>query len=796
MLDKALRTPDQITLREASILSLIKRGITIGDSDLHKDFVNEGLEKGSDYVKEYKLVRDHFKIVEKPINITGDKASGFSPTPKIILENFKSFQNQVLERPGLDDVLIGDTFQEKLDLNTFLGLQDMAVDEEDPIPLLGEGKTSQSFKTYWNSMEVGLRESAGKKQKTLFLRITQGLSDQTRGRSKKALHYPLTLDEYSNLMSKIMKGVQDTKFGKGGLKISGTKKQVKAAIYINSQLPIRATHLLNILASKPEGVSIAPYLNDDFTQIVFPGSQGKKKQGTIRLTTSQQNMFKDLAFHQGKRRKGKVFGNLTGEDVTKVMKKVASPLTDVGSEYHQILGRKADDHSVLRKIGASVIAYNTDVIDRNDSVVSKEIVADILLEHADSGGSSTTSRHYITNLSRVTPFEITEQFENNLGVHLEVDNKGQIAGKLNIEFKPPEVTPSEAITSRTPLIDSSAKQVTIPDADQFGTPQEGTPQRLDLGDAGSGDASGKVAIASKLNQEDTLLNALKQLAPELDLENNINHKEQAMLLVNNLRGSGTNIKDSKGLSNWLDKNGFLNEKGLMETSTKYPDMSSILEEARSKADLSAKRIREGVHKGSVDPSKGKRAQQLYKLMGKLPKSSIIGGPIGLGIELAIDPTSVAKADLPLPEDSTATQFAGQNIDRDLFQQEIENLSQTDEDLYLTQLEDVASQRPLTKRESYDDPTPDEIGLLEGIQARYPEPFQQQRREELRIDPFTSEGELKPKEFRGYTTNEHEYTELDPSSLGDERRESIKAIEAADLKSRELDDQMSTLMGEI
>ena len=63
-------------------------------------------------------------------------------------------------------------------------------------------------------MEVGLRESAGKKQKNLFLRITQGLSDQTRGRSRKALHYPLDLDEYSTLMSKIMEGVDDTNFKK------------------------------------------------------------------------------------------------------------------------------------------------------------------------------------------------------------------------------------------------------------------------------------------------------------------------------------------------------------------------------------------------------------------------------------------------------------------------------------------------------------------------------------------------------------------------------------------------------
>ena len=63
LLDKALRTPDQITLREASILSLIKRGITIGNPEYHNDFVKDGVKEGSDYVKEYELIRDHFKIV-------------------------------------------------------------------------------------------------------------------------------------------------------------------------------------------------------------------------------------------------------------------------------------------------------------------------------------------------------------------------------------------------------------------------------------------------------------------------------------------------------------------------------------------------------------------------------------------------------------------------------------------------------------------------------------------------------------------------------------------------------------
>ena len=66
-------------------------------------------------------------------------------------------------------------------------------------------------------------------------------------------------------------------------------------------------------------------------------------------------------------------------------------------------------------------------------------------------------------------------------------------------------------------------------------------------------------------------------------------------------------------------------------------------------------------------------------------------------------------------------------------------------------------------------SPEQVRYAEYIRDKYAEPPSRELRGELRIDPFTPEGELKPKAFRKYTTDEHEYTELDPSSLADEQR---------------------------
>jgi hypothetical protein len=187
-------------------------------------------------------------------------------------------------------------------------------------------------------------------------------------------------------------------------------------------------------------------------------------------------------------------------------------------------------------------------------------------------------------------------------------------------------------------------------------------------------------------------------------------------------------------------------------------------------------------------------KELYKLLGKLPFKGAALGPVGLAadiaIEMAFDATPVAKASMPLPADSTATQFADQVIDRELFQKEIAGLSERDVEKYLAQLEDMASQRPLTQRET----DVDERSLLEGIQARYSEPSDTGRIDKGEINRWRNIAGTPPT----YQEGEHRYTEEDYSSLEDERIRSIKDIEAADLKREDTDyqDQMSTLMGEI
>ena len=181
-------------------------------------------------------------------------------------------------------------------------------------------------------------------------------------------------------------------------------------------------------------------------------------------------------------------------------------------------------------------------------------------------------------------------------------------------------------------------------------------------------------------------------------------------------------------------------------------------------------------------------------------ASLLPGPLSKVARAAIpgleetafgvfDPTVVGEATMPLPADSTATQFADQVIDRDLFQQKFSGLSERDVETYLPQLEKIASQRPLTQRET----NVDERSLLEGIQARYPEPSDTGRIDKGEINRWRNIAGTPPT----YREDEHRYTEEDYSSLGDERRRSIKDIQAADLKREDTNyqDQMSALMSE-
>tara|TARA_R110002012_G_scaffold163970_4_gene326374 strand:+ start:191 stop:2707 length:2517 start_codon:yes stop_codon:yes gene_type:complete len=790
---------DKATIREVAFVSLQEKGISIS-----KEFADR---KTGTYKDDFALFKNNFpEIKNRMAPIAGSLTGGDSPSAAEFRSGMNRFikthVNMSPEQLKAGKVPIGFT-----GLDTLYNKFNKAVSEnKEGFFITSKGERSKrkaadriflGYLTASLSKVVNEGKERGPDGNVILVRtddLTAGYRGQ--GRTGKGFDKGLTVKSFVNMIQKTISEIDKL------TDVSDSDK-ANAKIYtlLNSYMPSRPKALKDTMTSKPvkgSGFENRPYfeMSNKKGYLMFPEGYGgtTKSYVSTELPNNITNIF--LTLQDKKQGAGAAVPIIFDKDFTdgklnKILSKTLGKVT-AKPEYTTVLGKEAPAKSMatFRKLTAGAMVRSLNLPD-----LSGRALREFILAH----GVDAKGEAYLKQVHGQTHGTIFNAFQHVLASESGLDDLTKLNSHLGFD---PVTVSSDALSVK---VDPSKTRVDMP-SDKLSTVKEvelipGVTTRVDadanltpeqVDEAVSRDMS---RVTAQRQTKIPLLQYLNSILPTdpsgepifIDEESKLkfldyfDNNEQLNTFLSE------NVTDTDGSSTFKNKGKFPDNFNVIDAHNLFKKAESIRSRTVPVLDLTP----EGIAKN------GNILDQLKSIRTfTVPKSTIIGGPIGLGIELAMDPTSVAKADLPLPEDSTATQFAGQNIDRDLFQQEIENLSQTDEDLYLTQLENVASQRPLTKRESYDDFTPDEIGLLEGIQARYPKPPQQQRREELRIDPFTSEGELKPKAFRGYKTNEHEYTELDPSSLGDERRESIKAIEAADLKSRELDDQMSTLMGEI
>ena len=761
-LDKVKTDPENLTLREALIVSFKAKGVSIENNDIK--FVEDGKDDPI-YRKVYTLFSEIFPS-KRNVMVDGKLAAGLSP-------NQKTWNSTIAAGETLlkKELVSGNTFDEVLDNNNFFDIQsDMS---KDSAKYFGEGEKKSPSKTFWNYFVGSLKNSSEESSRHLIRDVTELIRSQSRLTSEKAIENPLTIDQFKKLTSSIFQGLNDYASSAHGF-TKDKFDRIKKAIFINSFIPLRPTHLLDIQSQRPRKnnkfvATSKPYLNHDFTRIIFPKQKGQKKQSSIPLTASQSNYFISLSHDEnGKRLTGKVFKNVKTKDITNVLKKVSENISSDPeiNELFEFIGRETDDSQVMRKLSAASLVGSIDIKDNTGKVLSQKEAATQLLSHAKKGVSQA-ERAYITNLDKINLKEAFETFENAVAQELGlVDDKTDLSKSLGVNF---------------PISDNIAKNVEeIVDVNERSIVSGSTPQyrEPDIAETRkrplpiSGDekpridlttSDGKIIAADSLNTIDKQLNLLKEISPNLDLDD-VDQRDLSRQFI-------ANFKDSAEMMEWIKKN-VDNFDGILNTNT------GILEDLRDKARVYAQKSlhKHGISKNTLDFLEG--------ITKKIPKSSIIGGPIGLGIELALDPTSVARADLPLPERPTVDQFLTKSRSPELFQQDIKDFPPRDEEGYLAELQNIVSQRPLEERET---------ALFEGLQDKYIKP------DEARIDTgavsqWRNIAETEPT----YQEGEHRYTEEDYSSLEDERIRSIKDIEAADLKREDTDyqDQMSTLMGEI
>jgi len=795
---------NQATIREVAFVSLQEKGISIS-----KEFADR---KTGDYADDFALFKNNFpKITDREAPIAGSLTGGDSPSAAEFKSGMNSFINTHI---SLSDKQLK---AGKVSLG-YLGLdlpykefnETVSRNKEDFfITSKGErSKRKAADKTFLGYLTASLSKVVNEGKETgpdgnVILVRTDDLTAGYRGQGRTGGGFDKGLTAKS-----FVKMIQETISEIDKLPDVSDSDKSNAKIYtlLNSYMPSRPKALKDMMTSKPvkgSGFENRPYfeMSDGKGYLMFPEGYGgtTKSYVSTELPNNITNIFLTLQDKkQGAGAAVQIFDkDFTDRKLNNILSKTLGKVT-AKPEYATVLGKEAPAKSMasFRKLTAGAMARSLNLPDLS----GRDLHEFILAHGVDAKGEA-----YTKQMHAQTHGSILNAFQHVLASESGVDDLSKLNTHLGFD---PVTTYSGALSEK---VDPSK---TIVDIDRSGTPSTvrdvelipGVRTTIDdsvsmsedqINTAASQDAR---AIADYRQKKLPLLQYFDSLLPT-DPSGEpifINEEEKLKFLDYFDNKAQLNTFLSENVMDIGDGSPSFANNGKIPDNYNVIDLTNLFKKAES---IRSRTV------PVIDASKGNILDQLKKLRAPIPKLGMVAGPLGYVVDLAAEmvtgATPVAKASMPLPADHTATQFADQPIDSDLFQKEIAELSHATEldvdddkagleDDYLAQLQDIASQRPLTQRET----DVDERSLLEGIQAKYPEPPQQQRREELRIDPFTSEGELKPKAFRGYTTDEHEYTELDPFSLGDERRRSIKAIEAADLESRELDDQMSTLMGEI